>query len=568
MDEERLILPPPVQRRRESEILNELPNVLGLVLWQDVRHLQAWMEATEASRSPCRNSFLSSPKDFFNPSPPSWVIAKRRDACAECPELAAAPDEFWAVATAPLSVDRAAVAEGCRRVVEWALAHEHAQTAIEFAEAAARMAQEDPALANLAARVTRNAGEYARSEVWFNRGIGYARLQNNQIELTRGYLGCGTLFKFLGRVRNAQRHLGRGARIARKLGMPSLAAEAQHDLCLLLTVPGHHAEAEKHARVALRLYPQNHPRLPLFVADVAYLFVARRNYAAAVRLLDGVVRTSDHPPSVKSAILALYSRALTGAGHPEEAARQRRRALRLLERHQEWVMLALWHLAEAERLSARWESAAAYAARAFELAMDQGDREIMWVTRRTLAAIRAKRPTPPEVIPGEELRSFVEALASRLAEWTPRRERSRRAPWGDSIFVSGGKSAVRGQTDAEQAICERFRDAVRQAIARSTLRVVARDVGMSPTGLRNFLDGTNPYGKTRERLQLWYFREAGFGSFPVEDAAYILRRLVGTLPTPDYGVAGLLDAVDTAYQREGMRAPEWVRLVRHELGRV
>lgn len=127
---------------------------------------------------------------------------------------------------------------------------------------------------------------------------------------------------------------------------------------------------------------------------------------------------------------------------------------------------------------------------------------------------------------------------------------------------------LRSETEVEHAACERFRAALRQAIARSTLRAVAREVGMSPSGLQNFLDGTNPYGKTRERLRMWYFREAGFSSVPAEDAAYILRRLVGTLPTPDYGVAGLLDAVDTAYQREGMRAPEWVRLVRHELGSV
>jgi hypothetical protein len=127
---------------------------------------------------------------------------------------------------------------------------------------------------------------------------------------------------------------------------------------------------------------------------------------------------------------------------------------------------------------------------------------------------------------------------------------------------------LRSETEIEHAACERFRSALRQAIARSTLRAVARDVGMSPSGLQKFLDGTNPYGKTRERLRMWYFREAGFSGYAVEDAAYILRRLVGTLPTPDYGVAGLLDAVDTAYQREGMRAPEWVRLVRHELGKV
>src|SRR3954465_5659701 len=206
MGEERLILPPPLQRRRESEILNELPNVLGLVLWQDVRHLHAWVEAAEAVRPQRRarsegrgalpdlypgaaSRFRPSPKDFFTPSPPPWVVAKRRDAPAQCGELAAALDELQAVAAAPASVGRAAVADACRQVVEWALAHEHTQTAIEFAEAAAVVAPEDPAMANLAGRVTRNAGEHGRAEVWFNRGIGYAREQNNKIELTRGHLG-------------------------------------------------------------------------------------------------------------------------------------------------------------------------------------------------------------------------------------------------------------------------------------------------------------------------------------------------------------------------------------------
>jgi hypothetical protein len=121
------------------------------------------------------------------------------------------------------------------------------------------------------------------------------------------------------------------------------------------------------------------------------------------------------------------------------------------------------------------------------------------------------------------------------------------------------------EKNAEASEYERYRRAVRDAIACSTLRAVARKMGMSPSGLQKFLDGSLPYGKTKERLRFWYFREAGFSSYAVEDAAYILRRLVGTLPAPDHGVAGVLDAVEAAYRRAGMLAPEWVRLVRHQL---
>lgn len=447
MGEERLILPPPAPRRREIEILHELPTVLGLVLWQDVRHLRAWAEASgpadgadsrrggarvELARSVLPIASAPSPKALFNPSPPPWVIAKRAEARAQCGELADALDLFRSVTAAPLAVDRAAVAAACREVVEWALAHEHTQTAIELAEAAALVAPEDPAAANLAGRVTRNAGEYARAEVWFNRAIGYAREQDDRIELTRAHLGYGTLHKLVGRVREARRHLNSGSRIAHKLGQPSLAAEAQHDLCALLMVRGHYAEAEQHAQTALRWYPKSHPRFPLFVADVAYLFVLQRNFATAVRLLRAVLRTGEHSPSIRSAILALYSRALTGAGHAEEGSRQQQRALRLLRRHAEWETLILWHISAAERLLERWELAEEYARRALEIATEQGDREMIYLIRGTLSEVLAKRPAPPQVRRKDDpFRSFVETLVRRLSVWAPRRARQRRGPWGE-----------------------------------------------------------------------------------------------------------------------------------------
>jgi hypothetical protein len=124
---------------------------------------------------------------------------------------------------------------------------------------------------------------------------------------------------------------------------------------------------------------------------------------------------------------------------------------------------------------------------------------------------------------------------------------------------------MRGRSADDDETNERFRRAVRDAIAGSTLRAVARSVGMSPTGLQKFLEGANPYGKTKERLRFWYFRQSGFSSYAVEDAAYILRRLMATLPAPDHGVAQLLDAVEAAHRRVGMYPPEWVHLIRHEL---
>jgi hypothetical protein len=112
---------------------------------------------------------------------------------------------------------------------------------------------------------------------------------------------------------------------------------------------------------------------------------------------------------------------------------------------------------------------------------------------------------------------------------------------------------------------ERIRTALRSAIEQLTLRAVAFQVGMSPTGLHQFVAGASPYGKTRQKVRAWYYREAGFAAIPPEDALVLLRRVVGTLPEPDSGVALLLRCVEDAYIAAGMFAPGWVADARSAL---
>ena len=109
---------------------------------------------------------------------------------------------------------------------------------------------------------------------------------------------------------------------------------------------------------------------------------------------------------------------------------------------------------------------------------------------------------------------------------------------------------------------DRIRDALREAISRTTLRAVALRVGMSPTGLQEFVAGSRPYAKTCEKVRAWFYREAGFTSIAPDDAVILLRRLVGTLPEPERGVARLLDTVESAYRESGMFSPDWVKRVR------
>jgi len=418
MGEERIIPPAPRARHRETVILDELPPALGIVLWQDVRHLRDWAESTPDARA-----------RLFNPNPPVQVVAKRREAIACAGELAEPLGMLWKLRGTPLTMDPGELGEACAAVASWALERGHVQTAIEFAEAAALVAPESASLANLAGRVTRGANEYDRAEIWFKRAIGYARDQDDKVELTRAHLGFGTLCKELGRVNGARTHLNSGSSLARKYGPPSLAAEAQHDLCALLIVRGRFAEAEKRARRALRLYPKTHHRLPFFAADVALLLVLEERFTSAVGVLRGILRVVTQP-NPRAVVLALTARALAGAGRVNEATLYRRRATKLVEKSPGLEGVTRWHLADSHRLVGDWDAAEREADAALKIAARQDDHELARLTGNLLELIRNRLAAQPAPAEEGEGRDFLHLLTRRLSDWVPRRARSTGGAWG------------------------------------------------------------------------------------------------------------------------------------------
>src|SRR5437879_13664384 len=54
-----------------------------------------------------------------------------------------------------------------------------------------------------------------------------------------------------------------------------------------------------------------------------------------------------------------------------------------------------------------------------------------------------------------------------------------------------------------------LRDAVARQAGRVSLRRAAREVGVSPNGLRNFLHGAAPRGTTRVKLERWLAARRG-----------------------------------------------------------
>jgi hypothetical protein len=111
---------------------------------------------------------------------------------------------------------------------------------------------------------------------------------------------------------------------------------------------------------------------------------------------------------------------------------------------------------------------------------------------------------------------------------------------------------------------EAIREAARLATEATSLRAVARAVGMSPMGIRHFLDGRRPYTATLRKLTVWYVAhgtQAGAGE-PVIRAAMSL--MLEGLPADgrEPGEQALLAVVEQMHRRAGTQPPAWLSSLR------
>jgi len=106
-------------------------------------------------------------------------------------------------------------------------------------------------------------------------------------------------------------------------------------------------------------------------------------------------------------------------------------------------------------------------------------------------------------------------------------------------------------------------------VQNTSLRGVAREIGMSPTGLKKFLLGTAPYSPTVRRLRKWYVHHAAVptGEVSYHDASAAIAVLTHDLPgEPRRDTAGrVLDCMGRGYEAAGQPHPAWVAELRKEL---
>lgn len=117
-------------------------------------------------------------------------------------------------------------------------------------------------------------------------------------------------------------------------------------------------------------------------------------------------------------------------------------------------------------------------------------------------------------------------------------------------------------SDRPQTSIDRLREAVTIRVQATSLRSVARQVGMSPSGLDKFLSGGMPYQKSRRKLFDWLYREHGNlgADLTVDGIAAALGALVRDLPPErrERALGALLSTLRGLYEAHVEHAPVWL----------
>lgn len=107
-----------------------------------------------------------------------------------------------------------------------------------------------------------------------------------------------------------------------------------------------------------------------------------------------------------------------------------------------------------------------------------------------------------------------------------------------------------------------LRDSIAREVARQSLRHAARQVAISPNGLRNFLNGAAPRSATRVKLERWLAAQHRVSRPPnIGQFVRLLSEVTGDL-TPQQTVSlgrEVAQIIAAAYEQRRLSPPDWVR---------
>jgi tetratricopeptide (TPR) repeat protein len=403
--------------RSSHLVLDEVGGTVGYVLWLLLNDCGLWIAAEQRAQL-----FAPGGREWADGEWPAELVDafSMLRAASAAPELARAPD----------------LASAAAFVWEWAERQGHMETALQFAELAARLEPESSTRAGTAGRLSRRRGGlYPRATRWYTRSVRLARLQNDEIAFATAHLGWGLLEFYTGNLLHAEAHFTKGYRRSMRAGRHSLAGSAKHNLLAVAITSAQYEEALAHAGDAARLYAPHHPRFPLFVHDTAFLLNSLGYYSSALLLLDKVVPLVENAPER----ILVYATTARAAGAVRDRVRYERAAaevLRLARAGSEMAASSIYHVAEGARCFEQWDRATELGREALRGAKEWGNRSVVTLATMLLDSLSRRELGDVDIVPpeGGEIDKVVALLLARLRRHTAPRDRRAVSPEKFAIY--------------------------------------------------------------------------------------------------------------------------------------
>lgn len=379
--------PPPLIRGSETlegmDILREVGSETGVLLWQSYRNVMFWATAEPGERA-----------RLFSAEASRKRIAEV--AAARLPhELTDPLNVIGALLAAPEDTPGEEVAAACTVIGEWAEEEQHGATALAFTQAAALAMPRSAALALKVGQVARDRAEMARAETWFRHAIMISRQVGDWETYARAYIALGNMAIKRGSFPVAHRMHIKALRAARRKGLPALQGMAAHDLFVVATETGRHAQAEEYARAAFRAYGPHHERLPILAHDVAYLWMEQGRFAPALEVFEALRPHVLGQRDRGVVAVANIARAAGGVGDREVFRKAWVEVNRLAKEPDVRPVLASAMLEMAHGASSlgEWDRAEQAAEQALALATELRQAKVMISAETVLDSVRSGRRT-------------------------------------------------------------------------------------------------------------------------------------------------------------------------------
>lgn len=345
----------------------------GLVLWQVLRDVRAWLDAIAAPDEPTL-------------SEEGWKLE------GLVPELAITLPALDRLIRDP-NPDAStleAVALGCMQVGLWAEDAAAGHTALAFFQAAEDANHDNPHFAYNVGRVARKLALYDEAEAWLKWAHWVARGAARWDVAALSLSGLGNLHRQRGNLPLAMRFHKTTRRVARKHNLRTLEGDALYDLMTLSFDLEDPSCGMRYAREAITAYGAGHTRIHRMAKDVAWLWMDRfGEFENAAHIFTSLL---DHiwEPHERLLLLSSLARAAAGAGWKEVFESMWIDSWATIRHHptEHGHAAALTQLALAASTVGAWDRAQFAAEEALRLARKREEGEVLLLAESILGAIR------------------------------------------------------------------------------------------------------------------------------------------------------------------------------------